>query len=350
MPDLNKLPEVAFVIPGDLATPTGGYAYARALLAAAPSAGISLRHQPLAGAWPDPTRADLAEAAALAALPEPLLLVDGLALGAMPADLLKSLGKTIVALHHHPLGLEPGLSPDAASARLAAEAEALAACAAVLTTSVTTARTLITQLSVPKDKIAVAEPGVARVPPAPRRGDPPRILGVGTISRRKGWDLLIPALAPLADLPWHAEIAGAEDREPDEAGALRAAIDAHALTGRVTLAGALTQSELAARYAAADLFVLPSRYEGYGMVVAEAMAHGLPVLSTTAGALPEAAGGAARLVPPDDAPALSAALADLLRSPAARDRLAAASRRRAETLPRWEDAAAEFARLLRGLS
>ncbi|MEM1315124.1 MAG: glycosyltransferase family 4 protein, partial [Pseudomonadota bacterium] len=278
------------------------------------------------------------------------LLIDGLALGAMPAKLLRSLDKTLIALHHHPLGLEPGLSHETARARLSAEAEALAACAAIVTTSATTAETLTTQLGVPKAKITIAEPGVSRRPPAPRRGDPPRILGVGTISRRKGWDLLIPALAPLAGLPWQLEIAGAQDRESNETKALRAAIEAHDLSDRIALPGPLSEAELAARYAAADLFVLPSRYEGYGMVVAEAMAHALPVLTTTAGALPEVAGGAARLVPPDDVPALSAALAELLTSPAERDRLAEASRKRAETLPSWHDAAAKLANLLRGLS
>ncbi|MEM1314322.1 MAG: glycosyltransferase family 1 protein, partial [Pseudomonadota bacterium] len=118
MPELQELPEVAFVIPGDLATPTGGYAYARALLAAAPSAGFSLQHQPLGGAWPDPAPDDLAQAAALADLPQKTLLIDGLALGAMPAKLLRSLDKTLIALHHHPLGLEPGLSHETARARL----------------------------------------------------------------------------------------------------------------------------------------------------------------------------------------------------------------------------------------
>lgn len=346
----KDLPAVAFIVPGDLSTPTGGYAYARALLAEAPSAGISLQHQFLAGSWPVPSPDDLhAAAALLAALPEPTLLIDGLALGAMPYNLLTSIGKNLVALHHHPLGLEPGLTPETARARLSAEAEALSACAAVITTSAATAATLEAQLSVPKHKITVAEPGVLRAAPAPRHGDPPRLLGVGTISRRKGWNLLAAALADLTHLPWQAEIVGAQDREPHENRDLQNDIQARGLADRLVLAGPLDADALAARYAAADLFVLPSRYEGYGMVVAEAMAHALPVLTTTAGALPEAAGGAARLVPPDDVPALRAALHRLLSEPTERDRLAAASAKRAQTLPSWREAAVKLSNVLKAL-
>ncbi|MEO1687921.1 MAG: glycosyltransferase family 4 protein [Pseudomonadota bacterium] len=344
----------AFAIPGDLATPTGGYAYARALLAASRAAGLALRHVPLPGGFPDPSAEEVAQTlATLAEAPEPALLVDGLALGALPAQALRRLPKPLIALHHHPLGLEPGLTGAESARRLATEAEALSACAAVLTTSATTARTLTDRLAVAPDRIAVAEPGVARPSSgrgdaAPRRGAP-QVLGVGTLSHRKGWDVLADALARLADLPWQAAIAGADDREPAAAAALRARIEALGLAPRLRLLGAQSPLQLAQLYDGADLFVLPSRYEGYGMVVAEAMAHGLPVVTTSAGALPEAAGGAARLVPPDDAAALAEALRPLLADAAARAPLAAASRARAERFPRWEDAARTLADLLRSL-
>jgi glycosyltransferase involved in cell wall biosynthesis len=335
-------------VPGDLETPTGGYEYARRLLAAAPEAGLTLTHLALPGGFPEPSEAAIRESfARLAATPGPLL-VDGLAHGALPAAGLRPLGPRLAALHHHPLGLETGLAPDEAARRLAAEAAALAETRVVICTSRTTAATLAERLHVPPERITVALPGLDPAPKAPRRGDPPVLLGVGTISRRKGWDVLAEALAPLSDLPWRAEIAGAEDREPEATRALETRLAALGLTDRVRLLGALSREELDRRYAAADLFVLPSRYEGYGMVVAEALARGLPVVATTAGALPEAAGDAAELVPPDDPAALTAALRRLIESPAERDALAAKALGR--RFPTWTETAAAVADGLRPLA
>ncbi|MFO7853765.1 MAG: glycosyltransferase family 4 protein [Paracoccaceae bacterium] len=335
-------------VPGDLGTPTGGYEYARRLLSAAPEAGLALTHLALPDGFPEPSEAATRETLArLSATPGPLL-VDGLAHGALPASGLSPLGPRLAALHHHPLGLETGLAPAEAARRLAAEAAALAETAAVICTSRTTAATLADRLHVPPERITVALPGLDPAPKAPRRGDPPVILGVGTISRRKGWDVLAEALAPLTGLPWRAEIAGAADREPEATRALEARLSALGLTDRVTLLGALPRAELDGRFAGADLFVLPSRYEGYGMVVAEALARGLPTVATTAGALPEAAGDAAILVPPDDPAALAEALRRLIERPEARDALAA--RALARRFPTWTETAAAVAAALRPLA
>lgn len=312
-----------------------------------------LTHLPLPGGFPSPTGAE-AEAA-VAVLGEALargpVLVDGLALGALPgvAGLPAELRARLAALCHHPLGLEPGLSPAESARRLAEESAALAACAAVAVTSDTTGRTLTERLGVPSDRITVALPGTDPAPQAPRRGDPPLILGVGTLSRRKGWDLLLSALAAVADRPWRAVIAGADDRDPETAAALRAQCEARRLAGRVDLPGALPRAEVDRLYLEADLFVLPSRYEGFGMVVTEALARGLPVIAADAGAVAEAAGGAARLVPPEDPRALAEALEDLLDRPAARDRLAAAARARAADLPGWKDTARRLRAMLEAL-
>ena len=339
-----------FAIPGDPATPTGGYVYDRRLAEAAPAAGLTLAPLPLPGGFPGADDATIAEALAIladaaAADPSPIL-IDGLALGVLPAAALAALPVPIIAMHHHPLGLEPGLAPDRAAALLAAEAEALAACAGVLATSHATAETLRTRLNVPAGKIAVALPGTDMAPDAPRRGDPPLILGVGTISARKGWDVLADALAAIAHLPWRAEIVGPRDREPQADAALVAQLCQRGLSHRVALRGALDAPALHAAYQSADLFCLPSRYEGFGMVAAEAMAHGLPVVTTNAGALPEATDGAALLVAPDDAPALAGALAAVLADRARADKMAAASRERALRLPTWEEAARIAAALI----
>src|SRR5215207_6976095 len=106
----SAMVDVAFAVPGDLAAPTGGYAYARQLLALLPEQGVSVRHVPLPDSYPHPSDADLIETERLLReTPEGgVLLVDGLAFGAMPASLVRGLGRRIVALVHHPLGFETG--------------------------------------------------------------------------------------------------------------------------------------------------------------------------------------------------------------------------------------------------
>lgn len=328
-----------FAIPGDPETPTGGYVYDAALRAAAGAAGMDLPLLSLPGGFPDPSPDALAETLAILARADAPLLIDGLALGALPVAALRALPVPVIAMHHHPLGLETGLSPARSAALIAAEAEALAACVHVIATSRTTADTLTARLGVPAGKITVAAPGLFRAARAPRIGAPPRILGVGTVSRRKGWDVLADALALMTDRDWTCTIVGPDDRDSAAAAALRAQIAALGLAPRMRLTGAMDAAGLNAAYQGADIFCLPSRYEGYGMVAAEAMAHGLPVVVSAAGALPEAVGDAGLLVPPDDAPALAAALTGLLDNRAEADRRATASHARAQTLPGWDAAA-----------
>ncbi|MEC9435669.1 MAG: glycosyltransferase family 4 protein [Pseudomonadota bacterium] len=343
----------AFAIPGDLATPTGGYEYDRRLMAAGPAQGLHLTHLPLAGGYPRPTAAEAAAGlAAMAAAPGPVL-ADGLALGALPADAIpEGLAPRLVALCHHPLGLETGLEDAEAARMLSAEAAVLARCASVVVTSTETARILRDRLSVPPGRIAVAPPGIDPAPLAPRRGGregrPPLILGVGAISARKDWGTLVDALARIADRAWTCVIAGDAERDPSTARALAVRIAETGLGPRIRLAGALDRAEIDALYLDADLFALPSRYEGYGMVIAEAMMRGLPVAACEAVA--EVAGGAARLVPAGDDAALAGALAAILDDAAEADRMAAASRARALALPGWDRTARVVAGALEGLA
>jgi len=345
-----------FAIPGRLDTPTGGYGYARRLLAEAEAQGLILRHWPLPDGFPAPTPAELDETerrlrAAPAGWP---LLIDGLALGAMPPGLIAGLESPVVALCHHPLGLESGLAGDAAARLIAAERAALGAVRHVITTSATTARCLARDFAVPRARITVARPGTDPVPAVPSAdrdsGGPVRLLSVGSLTPRKGHDLLIAALAGLGDLDWRLTIVGPEGRDPAHARALRARIGEAGLAARVTLAGAADAPALAREYAAADLFVLASRYEGYGMAYAEAMAHGLAVLGCDTGAVAEATLGAARLVPPEDAAALGAALGPLIADPSARRALAARCRAAAADLPRWAETARIVAHRLAALA
>ncbi|MCZ8316255.1 glycosyltransferase family 4 protein [Phreatobacter sp.] len=332
-----------FAIPGDLATPTGGYRYDREVLARASAHGVEFDHLPLPGSFPFPPQDDLLRTAGLL-VSQPadrVVLVDGLAYGALPESICLSVKSPIVALVHHPLALESGLAADTAARLKASEAAALVHARRIVVTSRITGRILTEDYAVPADRITVAEPGTAPAPRATGSGRPePTILTVGAISARKGYDVLVAALARLQGEAWRLIIAGATDRAPEVHAALREAIRHHGLEARVTLTGAISDAEIDALYAQADLFVMPSRYEGYGMVLAEAMARGLPIITTTGGAAAETVpDGAAVKVPPDDALALSAALSRLIQSPRMRADLAARSFEAGRTLPGWDDTA-----------
>jgi len=331
--------EIVFAIPGDLSLPTGGYAYDRRVLAEWDETGVPSRHLALPGGFPEPGEAELA-AAANALLMQPydnVLLVDGLAYGAFPESLAAGLAGRVVALVHHPLGLETGLTHDQAEAFIRRETAALRHAAAVIVTSAATKRLLAGDFGVPAEAITIAEPGVD---PAGRAAgsdsDATALLAVGSLVPRKGYDVLIAALEGLAERPWTLSIVGSPERAPATAAALRAQVDAAGLNGRIDFAGVLTQDELEAAYGKADLFVMPSLFEGYGMVLTEALARGLPILTTTGGAAAETVPDAASVkVPPGDVQALRAGLARLLGDEAARRALAEAAWNAAEALPRW---------------
>jgi glycosyltransferase involved in cell wall biosynthesis len=335
--------EIVFAIPGDLSLPTGGYAYDRRLLAEWREMGVAARHLALPGGFPNPSEADLAETgrAILSSPYDGVLLIDGLAYGAFPESIAAGLAGRIVALVHHPLGLETGLSPVQAAEFVRRETAALRYAAAVVATSETTKRLLVADFAVPVEKITVAEPGVD---PAARAagsgGETVELLSVGSLVPRKGYDVLIAALEGLADKPWHLTIVGADDRAPATTAALTAQIAAAGLSRRIRFTGALGQAELDAAYAKADLFVMPSLFEGYGMVLTEALARGLPILCTTGGAAAETAPDDAALkVPPGDVAALRAGLARLLDDTHERRRRADAAWQAAGALPRWRETA-----------
>lgn len=336
---------VAFAVPGDLATPTGGFAYDRRIIAELTNLEFAVDVIDLGDGFPAPSDAERAAAvAALDRMPagEPVI-IDGLAYGALPELAARyCLSHPVIALVHHPLALETGLADDMTALLRTSEITALAAARHVVVTSDSTARILVADYGVRRDRITVAPPGTDRVTSAPRRHPegPIKLLAVGSLVPRKGYDVLIAALASVADLDWCLTIAGAADRDPATAAEIKAQVTACGLTSRVSLAGAVSPDRLAQLYADADLFVLASRFEGYGMVFAEALSYGLPMIGTTARAIPETVPpGAGVLVPPDDAGALAAALRRLITDRDERARLAAAARAAAERLPTWQDSA-----------
>src|SRR5258706_2195864 len=236
------VPDLRFAVPGDLATRTGGYIYDRRLIAELRRLGWSVEPLAWSARFPFPDAADLAAAAAsLAALPDrSLVLIDGLAYGAMPdIATAESARLDLVALVHHPLARETGLSDAQQQALAESERRALQAARAVICTSATTARTLVADYGLAAANVSVAPPGTDPASPAPprRAGSSVRLLSVGTVTPRKGHDLLVEALARIAGLDWRCTIAGSLDRDPAMVARVRQRIAAQRLGDRIVLAG-----------------------------------------------------------------------------------------------------------------
>jgi glycosyltransferase involved in cell wall biosynthesis len=345
--------ELRFAVPGDIKTLTGGYAYDRRLMQELRRAHWNVQHLALPAGFPFPDAGDLAASARqLAHCPTgSLVLVDGLAYGALGNIVEKESERLrMVALIHHALADETGLDRLTRERLFRLEQQSLAAARGIIATSDTTAKRLIEDYAVPPSRLAVARPGSDRQPPTKASGGAFReglnLVSVGTLTKRKGHDLLVEALARLSHLSWQCNIVGSLDRSPETASDIRRRIGRHGLQSRIALLGEV--SDISAIYAHGDVFVLPSRHEGYGMVFAEAMQHGLPVIATTAGAIPEVVPDAAGiLVPPDNVSALANAMERLMRNPAERRRLASGARVAARLLPTWRDTADHVAKALR---
>lgn len=345
--------EVAFLIPGDLSLPTGGYGYDRAVIRLLPAQGLNAMHVALPGAFPNASAEDLADCAAIVqSLPaDCVLLIDGLAYGAMPADLIRGFNRPVVALCHHPLALENGISAGRAQALHLSEAAALHLASHVIVTSALTGKILQGDFSVPASKITVAEPGTARKPRAAGSGAAVlNMLAIGSIVPRKGYGVLIEALGGLKKRSWTLKIVGAA-RSLETVNALQAQIAQEGLTDRIQLVGAVRDRDIDEFYDKADLFVMSSLFEGYGMVLGEAMQRGLPIVTTTGGAanqtVPE---GAALKVPPGDVDGLRAALDKAMADPALRASLSDAAHLAGQSLPTWDDTARIIAETLHPFS
>jgi glycosyltransferase involved in cell wall biosynthesis len=336
--------QIAFAVPGDLNAPTGGYAYDRRMIAELEQIGwhVEILHLGEGFPWPSDETRRSAEALLIAAPHGDTIVIDGLAFGVLPGVGLKlRANHPLIALVHHPLALESGLSAQQIVTLHDSERAALAAATRVVVTSRATARCLAADYGVPADHIVVAPPGVDAAPMA--RGNVVgvvQLLSVGAVVPRKGYDVLVASLATLRELPWHLSIAGNLRADPEAAAALEKDIARFRLGTRVTLFGAVPQTRLAELYGNADVFVLASRFEGYGIAYAEAIARGLPVIGTTAGAIPDTVPtGAGILVSPNDQLALTRALRRVIADSDERAKLAVRARKAASQLPHWRDSA-----------
>jgi glycosyltransferase involved in cell wall biosynthesis len=343
-----------FVLPADVDDVTfasGGNAYDRRMCEV-----LGLREVAVPGRWPTPdqeARANLDRV--LGELPDgSVALLDGLVACGVPESVVPHAERLRLAiLLHLPLADEIGLPAERAAELDRLERETVHAAAAVIATSRWAAKRAMAHHGLDPARMHVATPGTAPAPlTVPTDG---RLLCLASITPRKGQDVLVEALAGVADLDWTCECVGSVRRDPDYVQRVRDLIDRYALTGRVSLTGPLPDADLADRFARTDLLVLPSRGETFGMVVTEALARGIPVVTSEVDALPDTlgqapdGGGPGMLVPPGDAGALSAALRRYLTDADLRDRLRESARERRRHLDDWTTAAARLAAVLDGL-
>ena len=345
---------VAFAIPGDLQTATGGYGYDRQIIAALIALGWDVEVVSLGDGFPWPDEPTLAKAHRLLAALDPRtpIVIDGLAFGVMPeAAAQLAQHYQLIALVHHPLALENGLTPDARQLLQVSETRALAHAQHVIVTSRATAR-LLSDFEVQDDRISVVYPGTQASSRAHGSdGNIVELLSVGTITPRKGFDILVDALAQLPDLNWHLTVVGDCERDAVCAATLVEQIDRWQLRNRITLTGTLSSNEVANYYRRSDVFVLASHFEGYGMAYAEAMAHGLPIIGTTGGAIADTVPPqAGLLVTPGDIFGLAQAIAMMVGDSALRSRYADGSWAVGQTLPNWQTSGTAFANILTGLN
>jgi len=356
------------MVPGRLEQRTGGYLYDARMVEGLRALGRHVEVHELTGRFPDPDAEAVGSLGAALGEVEPggVAVVDGLAGCGLPDVLAEHAGRVrILALVHHPLADETGLAAADVERFRASERRALAVCRGVVVTSGFTAARL-GAFGVPAGRIRAVPPGTDRAEPAvgPGPDAPPGLLCVASLTPRKGHDVLIEALAASTDLPWTCTFAGSAAYAPSHAETIRATIESSGLSGRIDLVGECDARILDGYYRRSTLFVLASHYEGYGMALAEALARGLPVVSTTGGAIPYTVPRTAGvLVPPGNATALAEALRTILTPAAAAGEapgksgegralieLRKGARAHAAKLPDWDRSVRRFARAVDALA
>jgi glycosyltransferase involved in cell wall biosynthesis len=330
----------------DPTRPSGGNTYDRRIGSGLASSGWPVQLRPVAGAWPHPDGAALEQLRrVIAEVPDDgVVVVDGLIASAAPAVLVAEAHRLrVIALVHMPFGDER-------------ERAVLSSARAIITTSAWTRDWLLTRYALPPERVHVATPGVDVAALALGSDTGGELLCVAAVAPHKGHDDLFAALASLAALPWRCVCVGSLERDPQFVDRLRRQVAADGLADRICFRGSQTGDDLERAYAAADVLVLASHGETYGMVVTEALAHGLPVIATEVGGVPEALGRVddgrrpGVLVPAGDRDALAQALRDWLSDDELRQDLRAAAEQRRRALSGWSVTTDRITRVLTEVS
>jgi glycosyltransferase involved in cell wall biosynthesis len=336
---------VHFVVPDGIDDPTrvsGGNTYDRKLCRGLTSIGWSILKHPVPGFWSTPDETSFAALAdVVRRIPDrAVVLFDGLVASRAPDVLVSHACRLrLVVLVHMPLGHRP--PDDHVHTVREREREMLSAAAAVITTSVWSRRRLIELYQLPGDRIHVAQPGVDPADLAVGTAAGQALLSVAAVIPGKGHDVLLEGLATMTDLSWHCVCVGSLDRDPPFVNVLRRHALQRGLAERVSFRGTATGVNLDRAYDAADVLVMASRAETYGRVVTEALAHGLPVITTDVGGVAEALGHGTDgvrpglLIPPDEPRALADALRSWLGGAELRARLRRAALERRRSLREW---------------
>lgn len=341
-------PKLVFAYPGDLNLKTGGYGYDRKLISGLRELGWDIEQMALGDGFPAPAPTVKAGAEhQLSGLPDgTLVIIDGLAFGVLDDWAAREAQRlNIIALVHHPLALETGLNSSQQTELRDSEREALSYVRAVIVTSPVTARELITNFGVEESDVTIALPGTEAAPVSACNGNPPLVLSIGSLVPRKAHHILVDALKQLEDLAWKAIIVGSKTLHPQTAEAVEQQVATLGLGDRIRFTG--EHEDPRALLAQADIFALASRYEGYGMVFAEALSQGVPIIACHAGAVPDVVPeGAGFLVPVDDTDAFARALRVLLSDKALHKDMAHAAKLAGEELPGWDVTAKIISTLL----
>lgn len=337
---------LVFVVPGRLDTRTGGSIYDRRIVEGLRQRGVSVTVVELEGAFPFPDQPAMERARErFASIGDGLVtIVDGLILGAIPHILREAAHRLrIVALMHLPLAADPGMDADVARSFEVGEGQSLATASLVLVTGPATLR-MLDRYDLPGDRVAVVEPGTD--PKSVARGSQGaglHFLCVATLNPGKGHDVLLHALAASGATEWRLTCAGSLTRHQPTVDRVRATIQALGFQDRVELVGELNDDALDRAHDASDVFVLATLRETYGMAVADALAWGLPVVSTATGAIPALVGDhAGVIVPPGDVTALANALRRVCDDDGLRSRLSEGARQVRAQLPTWDAAIDRF--------
>lgn len=343
---------IRWFVPGNFPATTGAIVFDTRLAEALRAAGDVVEITPLPGMHPlaDAEAEEAASRAAQGLAPDAdgPIVIDGFCLYAFAAEAERL--TAAIAILHHPMSAEPHLAEDERARFHAIESALLPRLAHIVVPSEAVRQQIITTHGLAAERVTLLAPGVPDAPRSAGSGGPGcHLLAVASLIPRKGYETVLRALQRLPDLDWRLTICGDASIDASHAATLHALAEEPGLAGRVRFLGPQTTDEMEALWQSADVFVSGSRFEGYGMAVAEAVRHGLPLAITKTAAAPELIPqqGSALVHPGDDVQ-LSKALRRLIFDPSARAVMAQTSWEAGQSLPNWTDQARHFRLLLAG--